>query len=43
MRKTQNTAPAGKKYVFVKYITRNGRIIYASQYGLKAFPILVDA
>ena len=29
-------------YVFVKYITlRNGRRIYASSYGLKAFRILV--
>ena len=35
--------PAGKRYVFVKYITRDGRRIYASEYGLKAFRILVDA
>lgn len=30
------------KYIFVKWITRNGRRVYASQYGLKAFRIWVD-
>lgn len=31
-----------KDYIFVAYITlRNGRRIYAKQYGLKAFRILV--
>lgn len=35
-------APAGKHYIFVRYITRGGKIIYASQYGLRAFCILVD-
>lgn len=35
--------PAGKKYVFVPYMTRNGRVIYASTYGHRAFRILVDA
>jgi len=34
--------PLGKKFIFVKYITRGGRRIYASEYGLKAFRILVD-
>lgn len=30
-----------KKYIFTKYITVNGRRIYASEYGLKAFRIEV--
>ena len=29
-------------YIYTKYITKNGRRIYASQYGLKAFRIWVD-
>lgn len=29
------------KYIFVKYITVNGRRIYASDYGYKAFRIKV--
>lgn len=33
----------GKKYIYVAYITRNGRRVYPSEYGLKAFRILVDA
>lgn len=28
-----------KKYIYTKYITRNGVRIYASDYGLKAFRI----
>ena len=40
---TYEAPPAGKKYIFVTHITRNGHTIYASQYGLKAFRILVDA
>ena len=28
--------------IFVKWITVKGKRIYASQYGLKAFPIAVD-
>ena len=35
--------PSDKKYVFVSFITRNGRRIYAKDYGLRAFCILVDA
>ena len=29
------------KYIFVKHITKNGRKIYAHQYGLQAFRIKV--
>jgi hypothetical protein len=36
-------APEGKKWVFVTYVTRNGKRVYASWYGKKAFRILVDA
>lgn len=43
MKYANDSAPIGKKYVFVTHITRNGRTIYASEYGLKAFRILVDA
>jgi hypothetical protein len=35
--------PLGKKEIFVRWITRNGRRVYASQYGLQAFRIIVDA
>lgn len=35
--------PPGKKWVFVKWITRNGKRVYASEYGKNAFRILVDA
>ena len=41
-KRTYEPAPAGKHYIFVRYITRNGKTIYASQYGLRAFCILVD-
>jgi hypothetical protein len=38
----QKPAPAGYHYVYTAYITlKNGRRIYASSYGLKAFAILV--
>jgi len=30
------------RYIFVKWITRNGRRVYAHEYGLKAFRIWVD-
>ena len=43
MKCTDENAPRGKKYIFVTHIIRNGRTIYASEYGLKAFRILVDA
>lgn len=35
-------APEGKRYIFRRWIKINGKIVYASQYGIKAFPILVD-
>ena len=36
--------PPGKRLVFRRFITtRDGRVIYASAYGIRAFPILVDA
>lgn len=34
--------PAGKRLIWRPYITKNGKRIYASAYGLRAFPILVD-
>jgi len=40
MRKIKENS--GKKVIFVKWITRNGKRYYASQYGLIAFPITVD-
>lgn len=40
---TSTPAPEGKKWVFVKWITRDGKRVYASWYGKKAFRILVDA
>jgi len=34
--------PAGKKLIFVSRITRkDGKVIYARQYGYRAFPIVV--
>ena len=36
-------APKGKRYVFRPRITINGKVFYAYQYGIKAFPILIDA
>jgi hypothetical protein len=30
-----------EEVIFVKWITRNGKRIYASQYGKKAFPLIV--
>jgi len=35
--------PPGKKLVCVKWITKKGKRIYASSYGLQAFCFLVDA
>ena len=32
-----------EKVIFVKWVTRKGKKIYAYQYGLKAFPIVVKA
>lgn len=36
------TPPPGKRAIYVKWITRNGRRVYASQYGLQAFRIWVS-
>jgi len=35
--------PSGKRVVFRPWITKNGRRIYARSFGLRAFPILIDA
>jgi hypothetical protein len=37
---TEETRP-GYKLIFVKWITRGGKRIYASSYGLQAFAIWV--
>ena len=42
MGKCYEPAPAGKHWKFVAFITRNGRRVYAREYGLRAFRILVD-
>jgi hypothetical protein len=34
--------PLGKRLVFRSWITINGLRVYASQYGKRAFPILID-
>ena len=33
--------PEAERVIFRKWITRNGKRIYAFEYGLKAFPIIV--
>lgn len=36
--------PPGKKLIFRPWITlKNGKKLYASQFGKRVFPILVDA
>lgn len=35
--------PSGKRVIWRPWITRKGKRIYASSYGLRAFPIIVDA
>jgi hypothetical protein len=35
--------PPGKRVIWRPWITKNGKRIYASQYGLRAFPIFVDS
>ena len=35
-------APKGKRYVFRAWTTINGKVVYASQYGIKGLPLLVD-
>jgi hypothetical protein len=34
--------PHGKRVIWRPYITKKGKRIYARQYGLRAFPIVVD-
>jgi len=34
--------PPGKRLIWRSTITRNGKVIHASQYGIRAFPIVVD-
>lgn len=40
---TYTAVPDGKRVIWRPWITKNGKRIYASQYGLRAFPIIVDA
>lgn len=35
--------PVGKRVIWRPWITKNGKRIHASHYGLRAFPIIVDA
>lgn len=44
-RRTLPEPPPGKKYIFRSWRRDpdTGRILYAANYGLKAWPILVDA
>jgi hypothetical protein len=37
------TETAGKKLIFVAYITVNGKRLYATAYGKRAWPIWVSA
>ncbi len=41
-KRQKRIAPKGKKYVFRSWTTINGKVVHASQHGIKAFPILVD-
>lgn len=34
--------PPRKRVVFRPWITKNGKRIYASAYGLRAFPIVIN-
>jgi len=36
------SVPPGKRVIWRPYITKNGKRVYASSYGLRAFPIIVD-
>lgn len=40
---TQKEDRRSGRVVYAKYITRNGKRIYAATYGLKAFRFVVDA
>lgn len=35
--------PDGKRVIWRPWITKDGKRVYASQFGLRAFPIIVDA
>jgi len=35
--------PEGKRVIWRPWTTINGKRVHASQYGLRAFPIFVDA
>ena len=35
--------PEGYEVRFVAFVTRNGKRVYASQFGKKAFPIVVKS
>ena len=42
--RSKDAAPPGKKWIYVRSIRhKSGKRLYASNYGLKAFRILVDA
>lgn len=34
--------PHGKRLIWRATVTKNGKVIHASAYGIRAFPILVD-
>ena len=40
---TKYTVPPGKRVIWRAYITKKGKRVYASSFGLRAFPIIVDA
>jgi hypothetical protein len=40
-KKKKITVPDGYKLVFRPWITKNGKRLYASNFGLKAWPLLV--
>ena len=42
MTRIMEPAPKGKRYIFRPYKTVDGKRVYAYEYGLKAFPMLVD-
>ncbi|NKJ40807.1 hypothetical protein C8K11_110169 [Novosphingobium sp. GV055] len=39
---SRSRVPDGKRVIWRPWITKNGKRVFASQYGLRAFPILVD-
>lgn len=36
------SGPPGKRLIWRAYVTKKGKRVYASQYGLRAFPLWVD-